>query len=245
MDLKETDLLGANIEKHWYYKSKGLAVTRLLRGSSPSVVLDVGSGSSFFANMVLSSTTAKEAWCIDTSYTKDSDDRAAGKPIYFRRSIDRTNADLVLLLDVLEHVEDDVGLLSEYAKKVPIGAEFLISVPAFQFLWSAHDVFLEHKRRYRLEQIENVVKAADLKVISGAYYFGAVFPLAATLRVAGNVLRQGSCIAKSDLREHNRFVNGVLSKICEAETPFFLHNRVGGLTAFVLAKKTAKQDSKS
>ena len=242
MDLKETNHLGADIEKHWYYKSKGLAVMRLLQGSAPSVILDIGSGSGFFSKMLLSSTSAKESWCIDTSYTNDSDDRVVRKPIYFRRSIDRTDADLVLLLDVLEHVEDDVGLLREYANKVPLGAEFLISAPAFQSLWSSHDIFLEHKRRYRLNQLENVVIEAGLKVTSGAYYFGAVFPLAATIRIANRLLRQERGATKSHLRQHCSFINGALSVICAAEMPFFLHNRVAGLTAFVLAKKTAKHN---
>lgn len=242
MDLKETNLLGAEIEKHWYYKSKGGALTRLLQGSAPSVILDVGAGSGFFSKLLLTSTTAREAWCVDTSYAKDTDRRMAEKPIYFRRSIDTTNADLVLLMDVLEHVEDDVGLLSEYANKVPLGAEFLLSAPAFQFLWSSHDVFLEHKRRYRLNQLENVVKEAGLKVISGAYYFGAVFPLAATFRIANRLLRQERGATKSHLRQHSSFINGALSVICAAEMPFFLHNRVAGLTAIVLAKKTAKHN---
>jgi SAM-dependent methyltransferase len=241
MDLRETDLLGANIEKHWYYRSKGLAVARLLKGSNPSIVLDIGSGSGFFSEMLLSNTTVREAWCIDTNYTTDKDARIAGKPIYFRRSIDKTNADLVLLLDVLEHVEDDVGLLREYSKKAPQGAEFLISVPAFQLLWSDHDIFLEHKRRYRLKQIESVVQNANLEVMSGAYYFGIIFPLAAAFRVARRLLRQERGTAKSHLRQHNAFINRALSAICKAETSFFLHNRVAGLSALVLARKPAEQ----
>ena len=80
-----------------------------------------------------------------------------GKPIHFRREIGELHADVVLLMDVLEHVEDDVGLLRQYVEKVPSGARFLISVPAFQVLWSDHDVFLEHKRRYTVAKVEHVV----------------------------------------------------------------------------------------
>lgn len=238
MDLKETDILGEDIGKHWYYKSKSNAMMRLLSGASPSVILDVGAGSGFFSKKLLSDTSAKEAWCVDISYEADSETLEAGKPVYFRRSVDETEADLVLLMDVLEHVDDDVGLLNEYVKKVPRGALFLISVPAFQFLWSGHDVFLEHKRRYRLSQLEGVVRRAGLTVQYGSYYFGAVFPIAAAIRLSTNLVQRGRCCKpQSQLTQHHPFVNDTLAALSAAEMPFILHNRLAGLTVFVVAVK--------
>lgn len=237
MDLKETYILGENIGNHWYYKSKTNAMMRLLSGASPSVILDIGAGSGFFSKKLLSSTAAKEAWCVDISYEQDSDDTEAGKTVYFRRSVDKVNAELVLLMDVLEHVDDDVGLLKDYVYKVPSGTKFLISVPAFQFLWSGHDVFLEHKRRYRLNQMEDVVRQAGLRVKHGAYYFGAVFPIAVAIRMASNLLQRGRGKAQSQLSLHHPLVNGALAAMSSAEMPFFLCNRLAGLTVFVLAEK--------
>lgn len=237
MDLKETDILGENIGTHWYYKSKSNAMMRLLSGASPSVILDIGAGSGFFSKNLLTSTAAKEAWCVDISYKQDSDHTEAGKTVHLRRSVDKVNADLVLLMDVLEHVDDDVGLLKDYVNKVPSGAKFLISVPAFQFLWSGHDVFLEHKRRYRLNQMEDVVRQAGLTVKHGAYYFGAVFPIAVAIRMASNLLQRGRGKAQSQLSQHHPFVNGALAAMSSAEMPFFLRNRLAGLTVFVLAEK--------
>lgn len=237
MDLKETDILGADIGHHWYYRSKAKAMARLLSGASPSIILDVGAGSGFFSRKLLTDTSAKEAWCVDISYDDDSDALEAGKPVYFRRSVDIVNADLVLLMDVLEHVDDDVGLLKDYVQKVPSGARFLISVPAFQFLWSGHDVFLEHKRRYRLNQIEDVVKQAGLMVKHGAYYFGAVFPIAATIRLASNWIHKGQQQARSQLSMHHPLVNGTLATMSNAELPFLARNRLAGLTVFCVAEK--------
>jgi SAM-dependent methyltransferase len=237
MDLKETNILGENIGKHWYYKSKSNAMMRLLSGASPSVILDIGAGSGFFSKKLLSSSAAKEAWCVDISYEHDSDATEAGKSVYFRQSVDTVNADLVLLMDVLEHVDDDVGLLKDYVNKVPPGAKFLISVPAFQFLWSDHDVFLEHKRRYRLNLLEDVVRQAGLTVKHGAYYFGAVFPIALVVRMASNLLQRGRGKAQSQLSQHHPFVNATLASMSSAEMPFFLRNRLAGLTIFLLAEK--------
>lgn len=240
MDLKETDILGTRIEQHWYYRSKAKAMARLLSGTSPSVILDIGAGSGFFSKKLLSNTSAKEAWCVDISYESDSDISEAGKSVYFRKSVDKVNADLVLLMDVLEHVDDDIGLLRDYAAKVPSGAGFLISVPAFQFLWSGHDIFLEHKRRYRLHQAEDVVRQAGLTVRRGAYYFGATFPIAAAIRLASKLILNpdGRHKAQSQLSQHHPIVNGALAAMSSAELPFFLSNRLAGLTVFVFATKS-------
>ena len=236
MDLKETDVLGEEISNHWYYRSKAKAMTHLLERMNVSTILDVGAGSGYFSKYLLANSQARESWCIDISYHAESDAEEAGKPIRFRKSIDAVDADLVLLMDVLEHVDDDVGLLRDYAGKVPSGSTFLISVPAFQSLWSGHDVFLEHKRRYRLNQIENVAKRAGLTVKQGAYYFGATFPIAATLRIAGNLFRRGEEQPHSQLKQHHPAVNETLAVLSHAELPFMHFNRLAGLTAFCLAE---------
>ena len=236
MDLKETDILGADIGSHWYYSSKVKAMDKLLGDSAVNKILDVGAGSGFFSRHLLENTSASEAWCVDISYEADTDETVAEKPIYLRRSCDALEADLVLLMDVLEHVDDDVGLLKEYVDKVPAGSRFLMTVPAFQFLWSGHDDFLDHKRRYTLPQLESVATAAGLKVSKGAYYFGGVFPIAALLRVFERLQRQKKPAA-SQLAKHGPLVNGLLKAICSAELPFMSANRLAGLTVFCIAEK--------
>ncbi|MGW8465251.1 class I SAM-dependent methyltransferase [Pseudomonas sp. CLCA07] len=235
MDLKETDILGSSIDQHWYYASKAAATTRVL-GSTPfKKILDVGAGSGFFTHHLLSHSSASEAWCVDISYDADSDARTAGKPVHYRRAIEAIDADLVLLMDVLEHVDDDVGLLKAYVDKVPSGSRFLMTVPAFQFLWSGHDDFLEHKRRYTLAQLETVARAAGLTVQQGAYYFGLVFPIAATLRLLPKGAQPSP--PRSQLKRHHPLVNTLLKSLCSIELPFMNANRLAGLTVFVLAQK--------
>jgi len=237
MDLKETDILGDDISQHWYYRSKAKAITQLLGKTRPSTILDVGAGSGFFSRYLLDNTTAQEAWCVDISYDNDSDTLQNEKSIHFRRSIGHIDADVVLLMDVLEHVDDDVGLLNYYVNKVPRGSRFIISVPAFQFLWSGHDIFLEHKRRYKLSQIENVALSAGLTITKGTYYFGAVFPITATMRIYTRISTSNDVPVRSQLANHNLFVNGTLTTLCSLELPLMRFNRVAGLTAFCLAEK--------
>ncbi len=233
MDLKEEDILGVDIGHHWYYRSKAAALRRAVGRLAPKRLLDVGAGSGFFSRHLLAEGGAQSALCVDIGYPADRDDSVAGKPVRYRRDIGPTDCDLVLMMDVLEHVDDDVGLVKLYADKVPSGAHFLVTVPAFRFLWSGHDVFLEHKRRYRLPDIEKTMRDAGLELVHGAYYFGAVFPLAAAVRLA----TRGTTEPRSSLKKHGPIVNGLLSLACAAELPLFPVNRLAGLSAFVMAKK--------
>lgn len=233
MDLKEEDILGDDIGRHWYYRSKAAALRQAVWDLAPRKILDVGAGSGFFSRHLLAHTGAQSALCVDTGYRADAEDDVDGKQVLYRRDIATADCDLVLMMDVLEHVDDDRGLVKLYADKVPAGAHFLVTVPAFRFLWSGHDVFLEHKRRYRLPEIEAVMRDAGLNVITGAYYFGFIFPLAAAVRLAS----QNTTEPRSSLRKHDMLTNGILTAICAIERPFFSLNRLAGLSAFVLAKK--------
>jgi SAM-dependent methyltransferase len=225
--------LGADIGRHWYYRSKAAALRRMVGRLAPRRILDVGAGSGFFSRHLLAEAGAQAALCVDIGYASDRDDNEGGKPVLYRRDTGPTDCDLVLMMDVLEHVDDDRGLIRHYAAKVPAGAHFLVTVPAFRFLWSGHDVFLEHKRRYRLDEIEAAMRDAGLQVVRGAYYFGLVFPLAAAVRLA----TRGGNEPRSSLKKDDPLTNGLLSGICAAELPLFPVNRLAGLSAFVLARK--------
>ena len=237
MDIKEVTILGDAVEAHWYYRAKAAAVNELLAGSHYAAVLDVGAGSGFFSRQLLREGVADAAWCLDIAYEADSDESEAGRPLHFRRAIEHVDASLVLMMDVLEHVDDDVALVRDLLPKVPAGTTFLVSVPAFQWLWSPHDDFLEHRRRYTLKQLEQVLRAAGLEVQRGNYFYGAVFPIAAVLRLIAR-LRPAKAPA-SDLRRHSGFVNGLLNGLCRAELGVMRYNRLAGLSVFCLARVPA------
>src|SRR5215469_8497662 len=149
MDIKEQGSIKGDIGEHWYYRAK-LAALRRMISTEPVSILDVGAGSGFFSAALLRSTTARTATCVDPGYSEDRDDLCSGKPLLFRRCVDRSDADLVLLMDVIEHVEDDIGFVGECVNKVACGTRFIVTVPALMWLWSGHDVFLGHFRRYTL-----------------------------------------------------------------------------------------------
>ena len=237
MDLKETAALGEDIDQHWYYRSKALALRRLLAPKLSPSILDVGAGSGFFSRHLLKHTDAKEAHCVDTGYLSDKTEHQSGKNIHFHRTVESMDVGLVLFMDVLEHVEDDLALLSYYSTLIPVGTQILITVPAFNFLWSAHDVFLEHKRRYTLKQIESLIRDANWEVEAGVYFFGMVLPLAIIIRFAERVFG-GETAAKSQLKRHHPIINKFLYLLCALEMPFMRYNRMAGLSILCLARKS-------
>lgn len=237
MDLKETEILGDAAAFHWYYKSKAAALERYVRDIPLKKVLDIGAGTGFFSRFLLNKTRCEEATCVDIGYSIEKDETEGSKPIRFRREAGVVGADLVLLMDVLEHVDDDTRLLASYVAPARQGARFLISVPAFYFLWSDHDVFLEHRRRYTLSVLESVARGAGLAVERGNYYYAGVFPIAAAIRLSRRFLKVDNAPPKSHLRRHSDLVNFALTAVCHAELPFLRFNRLFGLTAFCMARK--------
>ena len=236
MDLKERDLLGSSQADHWYHVGKLGALTRCL-DRPPTRILDVGAGSGFFARGLLERTNAASAVCVDTGYDGDRiESLDNGKTIEFRRGGSSRDADLVLLMDVIEHVDDDAALIAEYAADARPGTRFVVSVPAFQWLWSPHDEFLEHRRRYTLGGLLKTVSDGGLVPVDGFYFFAAIFPAAAAARVCRRRAAAGTPPA-SDLRRHHPLTNWLLARACLAECAIARHNRAFGLTAFAVATK--------
>src|SRR5690349_13179639 len=96
--------------------------------------------------------------------------------------------DLIALLDVLEHVDEDDAALRSIAGKLAPGGRILVTVPAYQWLWSAHDETHHHKRRYSKRGLRQVAEATGLKVEHIGYFNSLLFPLAVAVRLAGKAL---------------------------------------------------------
>lgn len=93
--------------------------------------------------------------------------------------------DLICLFDVLEHVEQSVASLRVLATLVAPRGHILISVPAYMWLWTEHDVVLHHKRRYTAARLADEMMAAGLVVRRVTYFNTLLFPLAVAARLAG------------------------------------------------------------
>jgi hypothetical protein len=155
------------------------------------------------------------------------------------RRAEQVTQDMILMMDVIEHVDDDVGFIRAYTDRMPRNAVLLVTVPAFQFLWSGHDVFLEHKRRYTLASLHRTIDSAGLDVIRSRYFFSILFPAICAIRLRGRLnLTSAGFAPRSDLRVHSEWTNSLLTAIHELERhTLFRFNRLAGLTVFCLAKR--------
>lgn len=240
MDLKEESLLGDGADSHWYYISKGAALLRFIKDIKAAEVLDIGAGSGIFAKLLLNRTNARKVVCCDTGYSRERVEHCAEKALYFKKEIDQSEAGLALFIDVLEHVEDDVRFVKEYAKKLKSGTYIAVTVPAFPFLFSRHDLFLDHYRRYTIASLEKCLSAAGLKVLKSRYYFFFLFPAIALARILSRMrlmLFHTESVPQSDLRPYGKTVNALLILINKAELAVFPFNRIAGITIFSLAVK--------
>jgi SAM-dependent methyltransferase len=91
-------------------------------------------------------------------------------------------ADVVLLLDVLEHLEDPPAALATAHRALAAGGLLVVTVPAYRWLWSAHDVALGHRRRYTAGELRRLVERAGFGVLRVSYFSTLLFPLIALAR---------------------------------------------------------------
>jgi ubiquinone/menaquinone biosynthesis C-methylase UbiE len=91
--------------------------------------------------------------------------------------------DLAVSLDVIEHLEDDIAALRELRRVVAPGGALLVTVPAYQWLWSGHDEINHHHRRYTRRTLQRAAEQAGWKQVRTTYFNSLLLPVAILLRV--------------------------------------------------------------
>lgn len=148
-------------------------------------ILDVGSGDIYLIKELAKELPNASFHAVDINYdadyilhtNKELQNQQIKISVYNQLAMAErnleANVDLVLLLDVIEHVPDDVVFLQELVQSSKISAEtlFLITVPAYQALFCSHDVFLGHYRRYNNQLLKQNVSKAGLQVKEIGYFF--------------------------------------------------------------------------
>jgi SAM-dependent methyltransferase len=117
--------------------------------------------------------------------------------------------DLIALLDVLEHVDEDQAALESIARKLAPRGRLLVTVPAYQWMWSAHDVAHHHKRRYSKRSLRRVAEAAGLTVQRIGFFNSLLFPIAAIVRLAGKAVGRESSDDKVPPAPLNSLFRGI------------------------------------
>ncbi len=108
----------------------------------------------------------------------------------------------MLLLDVLEHIEDDRGFLKTLKRKLVYGGCLVITVPAFMCLWSSEDDTVGHFRRYRIKQLSTLLRTCGFDICYQSYFMGFLFVPILVIRVM--LERIGLLKRQEDMSEEER-----------------------------------------
>ena len=194
MDRRVYDRMAEHDSTHWWYRARRDILAEFLHreGRLPkeAAILEIGCGTGHNLPMLAQFGTV-DAIEIDPAARAIASQRlgrpVGEAPLPALTGVPRGSYDLIAVLDVVEHIEDDVAALKAMADCLAPGGKILIAVPAHQWLWSAHDTVNHHHRRYSKTTLKAAIAAAGLKPDKLGYFNSLLFPLAAAARIAGRL----------------------------------------------------------
>jgi SAM-dependent methyltransferase len=160
----------------------------VIRNENDFNVLDIGCGDIFFISRLSDLYPTINFYAIDIAFTDEIMEKLkqdiGKRKIHVFKTLDQATpfikgtADLVLLLDVIEHIEDDKGFLRSLHQNSAVDNEtsILITVPAYQSLFCSHDRFLGHYRRYTNRTLHRTIQETGFKKIALGYFFSSLIP---------------------------------------------------------------------
>jgi SAM-dependent methyltransferase len=214
-------------ETHWWYRGRRRVIAELLaRVALPpgAEILDAGCGSG--RNMVdlalLGTVTGVEIADVSVARARE---RGVGEVVQCSITelpFSDAQFDLAVCFDVVEHVEDHLRALAELHRVVRPGGTLVVTVPAYQWLWSEHDVINHHERRYTAATLRGVAEQAGWHALRTTYFNGCLLPVAVVHR---RVTRRSRLVGEpvSDLQATPERLNSLL------ERPLRLEARVIGM----------------
>lgn len=235
-------------KKHWWFVARQHIVRDVidqrLELVRHSKVLDVGCGT----GAILESLAGKfDAYGIDNEQLAIEFCKKRGINNLYRGTLEtfpssQDQFDLVTLLDVIEHTDDDLALLCQVHKVLKPGGTVLITVPAFRFLWGKHDDINHHKRRYIKSEIERLLVDGGFSVQMVSYYNTFLFPAALIQRLIQRIFRPSD---DKTLSIPSEFANRVMTFIFSSER-FFIR-RISfpvGLSIIAMGSRPIEPENK-
>lgn len=232
-------------ERHWWFVARREILFTLATSLAPSgaTLLDVGCGTGFFLAQAkehftvvgLDPSPIAVALCGELGLDCVSPGSATDLS-----SVGDQRFDIVTLLDVIEHVDHDVVALRAAADALRPGGRVIVTVPAFQFLWSAHDDVNHHRRRYTTSSLRTAMRQAGLEPMYLTYFNCYLFPIAFGERLAKRALGLDK---GADLSLPPTIVNTTMRRIFLAERSRICSFRTFPVGLSVLAVGRREGDS--
>lgn len=233
----EFDKIRAFEKSHWWYLGRRRLLELMLDhlALSDATILDAGCGTGYAgehlrrAGTVFGLDAAPEAFC-------------SVSPLNCVARIEATpfgadTFDLIVALDLIEHLDDDLSALREMHRICKPGGHVFITVPAYRWLWSEHDEALGHRRRYTASQLRSRLRRAGFSVDRTSYFVSSVLPAAAAFRLLKRLRKSGG-ETSTDLFSVPAPLNSALAALMRAEAALSWRAALPfGLTLFALARK--------
>lgn len=146
--------------------------------------------------------------------------------------------DLITNFDVLEHIQEDEKFLSDLRKFLIPGGYVLVTVPAYQFLWSGLDEVLGHKRRYTKKEICRKFSRGGYQVVMASYFFFFLSPLFIAYRMLQKIKKSNTISLNQSVSKLPKIINWLFTKILFLEALIVPNlNLPFGTSIIVLAKQ--------
>ena len=188
------DRMAELADVHWWYVARRKILADLIRREmSPPAkarILEIGCGTGHNLGM-LAEFGAVDALEVDEAARSIAEERlghaVASAPLPELKGVKRGGYDLIAALDVIEHIDDDHAALAAIAGRLKHGGKLLMTVPAHQWMWSAHDTANHHKRRYSKAALKALIAGSPLRLEKIGYFNSLLFPLAIAARGFGRL----------------------------------------------------------
>lgn len=225
---RSTYEIEADVERHhWWFQGRRRILTRLLASLDPPLprdarALDVGCGTGANGPVLLAHSRFAVGmdWSaiplgLEGTHQRGHTARIRGDAT--KLPFPDESFDLVVALDVLEHLDDDASAARELRRVLRPGGVVVIFVPALQWLWGLQDDVSHHRRRYHREQLRDVIAGAGLRVQRLTFFNSFLFPLV----FAGRMLMRlrPPRTLKSENEIGGAATNAVLGAVFGAEAP--------------------------
>ena len=194
MEREVYEAMAEHDERHWWYRARRQVVAELIRRkvSLPKDAkgLEIGCGTGHNLAM-LGEFASMDALEVDPVAREMAQKRLGHEvlsaPLPALEGVPDKAYDMVAALDVIEHIPDDKAALEGIARVLKPGGKLVMTVPAHQWMWSAHDVVNHHQRRYSKSGWKHLIDASPLKLESVGYLNSLLFPVAMAQRLASKV----------------------------------------------------------
>jgi hypothetical protein len=161
-----------NANGHFWHRLRWRWVQKRLHRLRPArAILDLGAGAGVAGNYLKHEPEYQYWYAEPIPSLRKKLQNDFGSTFDLTDSPKYSQIEVVLMLDVLEHIEDDAGFLKNLFGKMDFGSDLLLLVPARQELWSAWDTKLGHYRRYNLQRLYELASEAGFEIRDLRYIF--------------------------------------------------------------------------